>query len=336
MERCAAVDRSETELMKEFPRPRVLVSRCIGFDPCRWNGLMIRSDVVRLLKPFVDFCPVCAEVEIGLGVPREPVRIVERDDRLELYQPATDTYWTEAMESFSARFLDGLPEIDGAILKSRSPSCGMKDVKVYPSSPNSMPRKAGVGLFAAAVMERLGGVAIEDEDRLTNFVIREQFLTRLFASASFRRAKAEGTMGALLDYHTRNKLLLMAYREELMRAMGRIVANHEHKPLDEVYRDYEAHLQRALSRPPRLTASINVLQHALGYFFEGLLDAEKEFFLERLDDYREGRAPLSVPRGILRSWVVRFDQEYLRDQTFFEPYPEELAQITESGKGSKL
>ncbi|MBM3190952.1 MAG: DUF1722 domain-containing protein, partial [Chloroflexi bacterium] len=89
-------------------------------------------------------------------------------------------------------------------------------------------------------------------------------------------------------------------------------------------------------RPARLTASINVLQHALGHFSEGLLDAEKEFFLERLDDYREGRAPLSVPRGILRSWVVRFDQEYLRDQTFFEPYPEELAQITESGKGSKL
>ena len=322
--------------MTEFAVPRVLISQCIEFEHCRWNGQMISSDVVKLLKPYVTFVPVCAEVGIGLGVPREPIRIVQRDDQLDLHQPATDTYWAKAMTQFAERTLDELPPLDGAILKGRSPSCGIKDVKVYPSHPKGMPRKVGVGFFAAAVMARFPQLATEDEGRLTNYVIRDHFMTRLFSIASFRQVKGERSMSALVQYHAQHKLLLMAYNEGEMRQMGRIVANHDRRPVEEACALYEERLHRALAQPARPTASINVLMHALGYFSEGLSSPEKAYFLDRLEDYREGRVPLSVPTSIIRSWNVRFGQGYLAQQRFLEPYPEGLVQITDSGKGREL
>ncbi|MBN1400674.1 MAG: DUF1722 domain-containing protein [Anaerolineae bacterium] len=322
--------------MMEFETPRIVISKCIEFEHCRWNGMIISSDVVKLLKPYVEFIPVCPEVGIGLGVPREPVRIVEVDGTPQLYQPATDTYWTEAMRAFASQTLDGLPEVDGFLLKGRSPTCGLKDVKVYPDRPKAMPANKGVGLFAAAVLERYPQLAVEDEGRLTNFAIREHFLTRIFTWAALRRTRAVGTMGALVQFHAQNKLLLMAYHQSEMRTLGRIVANHDGQPVEAVYAAYAEHLSAALKHPARYTASINVLMHAMGYFSEGLLSSEKAFFLECLEDYRAGRAPLSVPTSILRSWIVRFGQAYLAQQTFFEPYPEGLVAITDSGKGRSI
>lgn len=322
--------------MAKFYKPRVVVSRCIEFDHCRWNGLMIASDVVKLLKSYVEFIPVCAEVEIGLGVPREPVRIVEVNGVQQLYQPATDKYWTDQMQAFAASFLDALPEVDGFILKSRSPSCGIKDVRVYPQSERGIPSQKGVGFFARAVLERFPYLPIEDEGRLTNLAVREHFLARLFTLAAFRGLESKGAMEGLVHFHARNKLLLMAHNQQEMRVMGRIVANHERKATQEVYREYGSHLRQAMSRPARLGSVINVLMHAFGYFKEGLSSAEKAFFLDCLEDYRAGRVPMSVPTSIIRSWIVRFGQEYLADQTFFEPYPEGLIQMTDSGKGRKI
>ncbi len=322
--------------MATFYKPRVVVSRCIEFDHCRWNGLMIASDVVKLLKSHVEFIPVCAEVEIGLGVPREPVRIVEVNGVQHLYQPATDKYWTDQMQAFAASFLDALPAVDGFILKSRSPSCGIKDVRVYPQSEKGVPSQKGVGFFARAVLERFPDLPIEDEGRLTNLAIREYFMARLFTLAAFRALKSDATMERLVQFHTRNKLLLMAHNQQEMRIMGRIVANPEHRSIEDVYREYERHLRRAMSRPARPGSVINVLMHAFGYFKEGLSSAEKAFFLDCLDDYRAGRVPVSVPTSIIRSWIVRFGQEYLAGQAFFEPYPEGLIQMTDSGKGREV
>ena len=143
-------------------------------------------------------------------------------------------------------------------------------------------------------------------------------------------------MGALVAFQARNKLLFMAYNQSAMRVMGPIVANHRMKSPKEVYAAYEPQFYRALARPSRRTSAINVLMHAMGYFKEGLLGTEKTFFFDCLDDYREGRVPLSVPVSIIRSWIARFGQEYLRDQSFFQPYPEALVQITDSGKGRNL
>jgi uncharacterized protein YbgA (DUF1722 family)/uncharacterized protein YbbK (DUF523 family) len=317
-----------------------VVSRCIEFAHCRWNGLTISDPYVRKLGDHVTFCPVCPEVRIGLGVPRDPIRVCRGDDEARLYQPATGRDVTGEMRSFAAEFLDALGDVDGFILKSRSPSCGMKDVKIYASTePKAQVAGKGRGLFGEAVLERFGHLAIEDEGRMHNFLLRHHFLTKLFTLAAFRElreaAETEGQpgLGPLVAFHTRNKWLLMAQKEQELRALGRVVANHERRPAREVYDAYAEGLARAFARPAKYKANINVLMHALGFVGDGLSSAEKAHFLEVLETYRAAKVPLSVPLGIVKSWGVRFEKDLLLDQTFLAPYPEPLVEITDSGKG---
>ncbi len=322
--------------MREFVRPTIIVSKCLGFAHCRYNGLTISDDFVEKLKPHVDFRPVCPEVEIGLGIPREPIRIVAADDELRLIQPATDIDVTDKMTEFTDSFLDSAGDADGFILKTRSPSCGPKDVKVYPGTGKVMSISRSAGFFGGAVVKKYPHLAVEDEGRLKNFGIREHFLTRLFAISSFRKVKESRSMKEIVRFHSENKYLLMAYKQETMRVLGRIVANLDKKDIDELMRDYEKHLSEALSEEPKYTSNINVLMHGLGYFSEKISSSEKAFFLDSLDRYREGRIPLSVPLNVLRSFIIRFQENYLMQQTFFEPYPEELVEISDSGKGRNL
>jgi uncharacterized protein YbgA (DUF1722 family)/uncharacterized protein YbbK (DUF523 family) len=319
-----------------FPKPRIVVSRCLEFESCRYNGTMMPSEVVRTLKPLVEFLTVCPEVAIGLGVPRDPIRIVRGDDGPSLVQPATGRDLTAKMRGFADSFLASLPEVDGFILKFRSPSCGLKDVKIYAGPDARGTSGKGPGFFGAAVLERSGDLAVEDEGRLTNFRIREHFLTGVFTFARFRECAAAGSMRSLVEFQARNKLLLMAYNQKEMRLMGRLVANLEKRPARQVLAEYGDHLRAALAAPPRYTSSINVLMHALGYFSEGLSREEKAFFLASLEDYRRQRVPLSVPVGIVKSYIVRFGEDYLAQQSFFQPYPDKLVEITDSGKGRDL
>jgi uncharacterized protein YbgA (DUF1722 family)/uncharacterized protein YbbK (DUF523 family) len=322
--------------MREFVRPTIIVSKCLGFAHCRYNGLTISDDFVEKLRPYVDFRPVCPEVEIGLGIPREPIRIVAADDELRLIQPGTDTDVTDKMTEFTNSFLNSAGDADGFILKTRSPSCGPKDVKVYPGTGKVMSTSRSAGFFGGSVVEKYPYLAVEDEGRLKNFGIREHFLTRLFAISSFRKVKESRSMKEIVRFHSENKYLLMAYNQEIMRVLGRIVANLDKKDIDELIGDYEKHLSEALSEEPKYTSNINVLMHGMGYFSEKISSSEKAFFLDSLDRYREGRIPLSVPLNVLRSFIIRFQENYLMQQTFFEPYPEELVEISDSGKGRNL
>lgn len=322
--------------MAQFPKPRIVVSQCLGFAACRWNGVTIPDAFVSLLEPHVEFVPVCAEVAIGLGVPRDPVRVVAGDDGLRLIQPATGRDVTPEMTRFAQGYVDAVGEVDGFILKSRSPSCGIKDVKVYPSADATAPSGKGTGFFAAAVLRRFADLPVEDEGRLTNFTIREHFLTRVFALARLRGALRSGAMRDLVAFHARHKLLLMAYNQTAMRTLGRIVANPDRRPFAAVAADYWTHFSAALARAPRVGAIINVLMHALGYFSDGLSAREKALFLDTLERYRARKIPLSAATAILRAWIARFDTAYLADQVFFEPYPEALVEVTDSGKGREL
>lgn len=313
-------------------RPQVVVSKCLGFAACRYNGQVIPDPFVEQLRPFVDFLPVCPEVELGLGVPRPPIRVIQREGERRLVQPETGRDITESMQSFAASFLAGLPAVDGFILKNRSPSCGIKDVKLYAGMTGETPVGKGAGFFGQAVLERFGHLAVEDEGRLTNLTLRDHFLTKLFTLARFRQAKAAGAMEELVRFHTEHKLLLMAYNQSRLQAMGRVAANPGRRPAAEVFASYERLLWEALARPPRRTAGINVLMHALGYFSERLTPAEKALFLDTLERYRGRHVPLSTPLYILRAWVARFQEPYLARQVFFEPYPIALVSPTDSGK----
>ena len=311
----------------------MVVSRCLGFARCRWNGLTISDEFVERLKPYVEFLTVCPEVEIGLGVPRDPVRQVLKDKVLRLMQPATKADVTSKMRKFCKEYLSSIKEIDGFILKSRSPSCGIKEVKVYPSIEKSSALKKSSGFFGTAVIDMFPHLPIEDEGRLRNFVIREHFLKRLFTLARFSAIKKTKKMKDIVQFQAENKFLLMAYNQVEFRIMGRIVANHEKKSVARVYEDYESHLFKALAKTPRYTSYINVLMHAMGHFSDKLNKQEKSFFLDLMGKYRRGKAPLSTDMDVLMSWAVRFGEKYLLDQTFFKPYPEELLDISNSGKG---
>lgn len=313
--------------MRQFARPKIVVSKCIEFDRCRYDGSLIPSDFVKALKPHVDFSPVCAEMEIGLGVPRSSVRIVSINGKLKLIQPATGLDMTDKMETFSGQFLSSLKGIDGFILKYRSPSCGIKNIRVY-----SSPEKAGIaykasGFFGAAVIKLFPDFAIEDEGRLRNINIREHFLTKLYILASFREVQETGTLSDLIQFHTHNKLLLMAHSQKETKILGNIVANREKRVINEQSLLYRVHLGQALRSPPKSTSKINMLMHSFGYFSDRLSHEEKTHFLQSIDRYRNKKTSFSSLLAILQSWIARFDEDYLRSQTFFEPFPEDLIEL---------
>ena len=173
---------------------------------------------------------------------------------------------------------------------------------------------------------------MEDEGRLRNQRIRDHFLTKLFALAAFREVKGSGEVKEIVRFQASNKLLLMAHSQKELRVLGRLAANRDRRPFPELAADYEAHLQAALARPARCTSRINVMQHALGYFSEELSAQEKGYFLQTLERYRQGKVPSSTLTSLLRSWVVRFQQPYLMEQTIFRPYPDDLVDVSDSGK----
>jgi uncharacterized protein YbgA (DUF1722 family)/uncharacterized protein YbbK (DUF523 family) len=313
--------------MIDFARPVVVISRCIEFDSCRYDGSMVQSEFVQGLRPYVDFIPVCAELEIGLGVPRGSIRIVSDGVRAKLVQPSTGLDLTSRMREFSDRFLEALPEVDGFMLKYRSPSCGMKDVRVYSASSNLGTRSKTAGFFGAAVLRKFQGLAVEDEGRLRNLNIRNHFLTKIYALAGFRRAAGKNSISELASFHARNKYLLMAHSQAELRTLGNIVANRQGLGFQDLAKLYRQHLMAALEKPPRPASNANVLSHMMGYFSGELSGEEKEDFARGIERYRNRKVPLSALTSILRSWIARFDEPYLKDQTFFQPYPEELVEL---------
>jgi uncharacterized protein YbgA (DUF1722 family)/uncharacterized protein YbbK (DUF523 family) len=263
------------------------------------------------------------EADMGLGVPRDPVRIVRTEGVDHLVQPATGRDVTEMAQHFTREHLSNLHDVDGFILKGRSPSCGIKDVRVYPPGEG----KATItgketGFFARQVLKDFPQLAIEDEMRLLNDRIADNFLTRIFTLARFRRSRELGSSKALMDFHASHKLLFMGYNQEAMRRMGRIAASKD--PLAERFQKYSEEMNIALRRPPRCGSWNNVLMHAMGYFSERLQPQEREHFLLALQWYADGKLPLTAPLLLVRSWTLRFEDEYLQGQVLFEPYPMEF------------
>jgi uncharacterized protein YbgA (DUF1722 family)/uncharacterized protein YbbK (DUF523 family) len=318
-------------------KPRVVISRCIEFEACRYNGAMIKSEFVLRLMPYVEFMPVCMEADMGLGVPRDPVRIVRVEGQDRLMQSRTGRDVTETALRFTREHLANLRDVDGFLLKNRSPSCGIKDVRVYPPGEGkAVLTGRSSGLFAREVMNAFPQLAVEDEARLLNGRIADHFLTRIFASARFRGCLEKGTPKALMDFHARHKLLLMGYNQAAMRRLGRITASQA--PIEERIQEYSAELHYALRRPPNCRSWNNVLMHAMGYFSENLDAKEKQHFLRSLEWYAEGKVPLSAPLLMVRAWALRQGEEYLLQQVIFDPYPEEFMGLigTEACSGRDL
>ncbi len=321
--------RSETSLL-----PRIVVSRCLGFAATRYNGIMLHDPWVERLKKISECIDLCPEVEIGLGIPRDPIRIVLRQERRYLLQPSTGRDVTAEMEDYCQAASTKLVDIDGFILKGKSPSCGLYDTKFYQNdNPNVAGRNGG--FFGQRILEDFPGLPAEDEGRLQNFRIREHFFTRIFANARLRELQQHPTPDKLIKFHSYNKLLMMEYNQSKMRELGKLVAQAGTIPIDELVKTYVEGFRSAIAKLPGRTSVINVLMHAAGYFKNKISAPEKALILDTYDDYREGKVPLSVPMTLIRQLAVRFDETYLLDQTFFNPFPDDLIAISESGQGIK-
>ncbi|CAH2212544.1 YbgA family protein [Tepidibacter aestuarii] len=323
--------------MKDFTTPNIILSKCIEHDNCRYNGSKINNDFIKTLKSHVNFVTVCPETSIGLSTPRDALRLVSKDDKenFNLVFSKTGDDLTDKMHSFSNIFLKDISDkgIDGFILKSRSPSCGIKNVKVYKSHGKSpaLPKR-GSGLFASKIYEYFPDAVIEDEGRLTNFDIREHFLTKIYTKSDFKNVKKDKSIKSLIDFQSKNKYLLMSHSPGYLKKMGKLTANTESKDISDIISDYEIYLNKALSIPSKPNRNINMLLHLFGYFSKHLSFSEKAFFLETLEKYNNKKIPFCVPLTMINSWVMRFENEYLHNQTIFEPFPSELIQTRDSGK----
>lgn len=319
-----------------FYKPNIVISKCIEHGHCRYDGSMIPSDFVKNLMDHVSFLPFCPEMGIGLPSPRESLRLISENSDVKLKSYIQGIDFTKEMIDYSNSIK---PEIDsfnpdGFILKSRSPSCGINDVKVYSSIGKVPPLNFKVkGIFGQKIFDFYPDSIIEDEGRLMNFTIRENFYTVIFTMSDFRNTKKLGTMKALINFHTKNKYLFMAYSQSGLKKLGSIAANHDKKPLNDLFSSYEKQLRYLLSSKPSQNNYINVMFHIFGYFKNDISVHEKAHFLDNLDLYRNKRIPQSAVMGILAVWGVRFQRDYLKNQTIFEPFPRELAIIADSGKG---
>jgi len=310
-----------------FSKPNIIISKCIEFDKCRYDGSIIRSKQIQELKDFVNFIPICPEVELGLGIPRPPIRLIKNEAGIDLVQPATNKILTDKMQEFITTFLSDLPEIDGIILKSRSPSCGVSDVKLYSSQEKGPAIGKTSGLFGERMLREIPNVGIEDEGRLRNARIWEHFLRRIFILSSFREIKKKQSLKELIAFHTKNKFLLMAYHQKNLQLLGRIVSNQLDKPIDILLNNYEKILKESFLKAASCSRNINVIQHIFGFFSKRLTSDEKHYFLEHVQGYKNGKISLAALLGLLESWAIRFNEPYLLNQTFFHPYPSELMHI---------
>jgi uncharacterized protein YbgA (DUF1722 family)/uncharacterized protein YbbK (DUF523 family) len=305
---------------------KIGISSCLLGNEVRWNsGHKLDKYLTNTLGQFVEYVPVCPEVEAGFGIPRESFRLVGDPDAPRLITFKSKTDHTDRMVTWAKKRVRELEKEDlcGFIFKSDSPSSGMIRVKVY--NEKGMPHKVGIGIFARAFMEHFPLIPVEDDGRLNNPLIRENFILQIFTMKRWRDNMArKPSMGNLVDFHTRNKLLILSHSPKLYRLMGKLVADGKKLPIKELYDQYQLLLMEALKLKTTIRKNTNVLQHLMGYFKKQLSIDEKQELLEIFGQYRNEHVPLIVPITLINHYVRKYDQPYLKLQTYLHPHPLEL------------
>jgi len=310
-------------------KPRLFVSKCIETCACRYDGQKINSNFALKLFAHADIVTECPETAIGLGIPRKPVRIVAEGanlTKLRLVQPETGADYTEKMNEWAASYLSKLGEVDGFLMKSKSPSSGLKDVKIYGKGEKAAAlTKRGAGFFGGMIKDFYPGIPAEDEARLLNYAIRDHFLKTVFCLAELRAVIAEGKASGLMKFHEHNKLLFMSYSQSIMRKLGKIAAGSGKGDFLSAAQNYRLSMISLFSSMPSAGNSVNAYEHAFGYFKKGLSSGEKKYFIDMLGKYRKSGLRQDIIQALLKSYAIRFGSDYILSQSFFSPYPEELS-----------
>jgi uncharacterized protein YbgA (DUF1722 family)/uncharacterized protein YbbK (DUF523 family) len=307
---------------------RLGISACLLGEPVRFDGgHKLDRFITDTLGNYVEFVPVCPEAECGLGVPREAMRLVGDPEAPGLLTVRTKVDLTERLQTWARKRVVELEQEDlrGFIFKSRSPSSGMERVKVYPEAASGSPVTQGVGMFARIFMKHFPLLPVEEEGRLHDPVLRENFIERLFVLQRWRELlSANPNLGDLVAFHTRHKLLILAHSPNDYRELGRLVARAKEIPLQELHELYQSRLMEALRLKTTPKKNTNVLQHLMGYFKKDLTPDEKQELLEVIDHYYRGYVPLVVPITLINHYVRKYNQPYLQEQFYLHPHPLEL------------
>lgn len=317
-----------TATTDETDEIQIGISACILGQEVRYNGGHKLDRFLRdTLGTYVRFVPVCPEVEIGLGVPRETLRLeqIGGPETLRLVAPRSGSDHTAAMVAFArAKALElGAAELCGYILQKGSPSCGMERVRIY--GAGGMPQRNGRGLFAQVLLEALPELPVEEDGRLNDPRLRENFIERIFAYRRLRRLfRARWTRGELVAFHSREKLLLLAHDRPSYEALGRLVAAAKQTDRALLVEQYRRLFLGGLARIATTRKQTNVLQHVAGHLREVLDEAERRELQELIESYHRQWVPLIVPLTLIRHHVRRHGLSYLAQQTYLDPHPQEL------------
>jgi uncharacterized protein YbgA (DUF1722 family)/uncharacterized protein YbbK (DUF523 family) len=307
-------------------KPRLGISACLLGQKVRYDGGDKRDRfMVETFGLHVDWIPVCPEAEVGMGVPREPVRLIGDPAAPRMIAASSGKDWALAMNHYARRRARALTQLDlsGYVFKKDSPSCGMERVRIYGKS--GAPSRLGRGLFAASLMGHLPLLPVEEEGRLNDPGLRKNFVERVFAYQRWQQAiHGQKSPAALVEFHTRHKLLLLAHSPSHCPRLGRIVADAKKTTIRFVYEDYGRLFMEALAVRATTKKHSNVLEHMIGYFSKQLSAEERRELVALLADFRRQMVPLIVPLTLILHYVKKYQVQRLTNQIYLAPSPKEL------------
>ena len=305
---------------------RIGVSRCLLGEEVRYDGGHKRDPFLTdVLGRYVEWVPICPEVEAGLGAPREAMRLVGTPQHPRLVTIKSRIDHTRALETMATSRIEDLKELDlsGYVFKKGSPSCGIERVRIY--NEEGMPGRNGVGLFARAFIEQFPLIPVEEEGRLCDSTLRENFIERVFCYRRWQDLIQKGvTRQALIQFHTIHKYILLAHHPQHYKVLGQLIGQaHQYRP-KELAQRYGELFMKTLAVKTTVRKHVNVLQHIIGHFKERLGTHEKAELADVLGDFHRELTPLIVPLTLIKHYVQIFDVSYVRDQVYLNPHPKEL------------
>ena len=314
-------------MTESYDKPLLGISSCLLGNEVRFDGGHKHSRyVTKQLGEHFDYRAYCPEVSIGLGIPRPPIRLMKRgEDTRAVKVDDNSVDYTDALAEVGRKAIPELSDFSGFILKKDSPSCGMERVKIYPQKPEAAPSRNGSGVFAKTIMGADPNLPVEEEGRLMDSILRENFIVRVFTRFRWLNLKANGLSPAgLIDFHSCHKFLLQSHHEATYRELGRLVADAGKGNIDQLAEEYIKLAMQALRHQSTRGTHSNVLLHLMGFLKTDLTRGDKQDLLSLIDDYRTGLVPLIVPITLLNYFLRRHPSPYIQQQVSLEPHPREL------------
>ena len=308
--------------MSGFSRPLIGISKCLEFDMCRYDGSRINNNFVRNMKEYVDFVPVCPEVGIGLGSPRKPIRLVTIDGKKNLYQPSSKKNLTEDMHDFGKKFAESNSKLDGFIFKRDSPTCGITDVRLYHKLGDHVGYSKTSGMFSEDVLKNFPNIVKEDEKRLNNISIRENFLIRIFVLADLRESLESNSVEKVFEFYSKNMLLFLCHDEKLTAQLGLIFKTED--SFEIISCEFQNSIPKILSFIPKKNTIIDTFNYIFTHVKLKLSESEKYYYYSLIDGFENDLISQYEISTLLYSWALRYNLKSIIDQSMFNPFPKNL------------